>query len=229
MPILELEGVTYRYKNKYQSVEAVKNVNYEFERGKVYAIVGKSGSGKTTLLSLMAGLALPGEGQVYYNGRSTKDMDRDRYRRDEVAVIYQTFNLFPMLNVLENVMYPLQLRGIGGQQAKERAKEMIAAVGLTDVVYRRYPAMLSGGERQRVAIARALAADVKIIFADEPTGNLDVENSDRVIDLLFDLCHKRGYCVIVVTHDPDIAGKADVVIRMQDGCLAGETLNRNGQ
>ena len=156
-------------------------------------------------------------------------MDRDRYRRDEVAVIYQTFNLFPMLTVLENVMYPLQLRGIGGQQAKERAKEMIAAVGLTDVVYRRYPAMLSGGERQRVAIARALAADVKIIFADEPTGNLDVENSDRVIDLLFDLCHKRGYCVIVVTHDPDIAGKADVVIRMQDGCLAGETLNRNGQ
>ena len=101
MPILKLEGVTYRYKNKYQSVEAVKNVNYEFERGKVYAIVGKSGSGKTTLLSLMAGLALPGEGQVYYNGRSTKDMDRDRYRRDEVAVIYQTFNLFPMLNVLE--------------------------------------------------------------------------------------------------------------------------------
>lgn len=226
MPILKLEGVTYRYKNKYQSVDAVKDVNYEFEQGKVYAIVGKSGSGKTTLLSLMAGLALPAKGEVYYNGVSTKGMNRDRYRRDEVAVIYQTFNLFPMLNVLENVMYPLELRGIGGQQAKERAKEMIGSVGLSDAVYRRYPAMLSGGERQRVAIARALAADAKIIFADEPTGNLDAENSDRVIDLLFDLCHQCGYCVIVVTHDPDIAAKADVVIRMQDGCLVKETLNR---
>lgn len=217
MGILNVNGVTYVYKNKWHSTTAVNNVSYEFERGKMYAIVGKSGSGKTTLLSMLAGLDVPTDGEIVFNEQSTRKLNRDNYRKNDVSVIYQGYNLFPLLTVLENVSYPLELYGLKLKDAREKAKRMIEAVGLSETMYKKYPAMLSGGEQQRVAIARALCSNARIILADEPTGNLDTENSKNIINILQDLAHKQQYCVIIVTHDMSIADRADVVLRMVDG------------
>ena len=222
MSILELKNVTYTYKNRYQSVTAVDSVNYAFETGKVYALVGKSGSGKTTLLSMLSGLDLPTEGEVLFEGKSTEKLNRDRYRREDVAVIYQGFNLFPLMTVRENVMYPVRLQGKSRQEAKKTASEMLEKVGLTPQQARRFPSMLSGGEQQRVAIARALAANSRVILADEPTGNLDVENSRNIAEILCHLAHEMDYCVIIVTHDLAVAELADIQVRMKDGRLLPE-------
>lgn len=219
MAIMEMKQVSYVYKSKFQSVEAVKNVNLSIEQGKVYAIIGKSGSGKTTLLSLMAGLTLPTAGDILYLGDSTKALDLEEYRRDKVSVIYQTFNLFPLMTVLENVIYPIELKGMKYSEAKEIAEKHIRSVGLEEQHYMRFPNMLSGGERQRVAIARALATGSKLLLADEPTGNLDVANGEVVVKLLTDLAHKDNLAVVIVTHDLSIAQKADMVLHMQDGEL----------
>lgn len=215
--MLKIENVAYTYKSKYQTVKALKGITYEFEPGKFYALIGRSGSGKTTLLSLLAALDLPSEGQVVYEDKTTAEIDRDLYHRDSVAVIYQSYNLLPLLSVMENVTFPMELKKV--PDARKIAEEKLRAVGLDETYFKRLPAMLSGGEQQRVAIARALASDAKIILADEPTGNLDTENSEIVIDLLQKLAHEEGYCVIVVTHDLSIADKADEVLRLKDGCL----------
>ena len=215
MSVLKIKDLAYTYKSKYQTVKALKGITYEFEEGKFYALIGRSGSGKTTLLSLLAALDLPTEGQVVYEDKTTADIDRDLYHRDTVAVIYQSYNLLPLLSVMENVTFPLELKKVS--DAKKIAEEKLRAVGLDETYFKRLPAMLSGGEQQRVAIARALASDAKIILADEPTGNLDTENSEIVIDLLQKLAHEEGYCVIVVTHDLSIADKADEVLRLKDG------------
>ncbi|MEA5040783.1 MAG: ABC transporter ATP-binding protein [Clostridiaceae bacterium] len=219
MSILEMKDVYYEYRNKYQTVRAVNGISCGFARGKIYALVGASGSGKTTVMSLLAGLDLPKAGTVDYEGVSTAQMDRDRYRREDVAVIYQGFNLFPLLTVLENTAYPMELRGMKPAEARRRAAERLRAVGLEDACHRRYPSMLSGGEQQRVAIARALCAEAKIILADEPTGNLDMRNSCNVVETLCRLAHELNYCVIIVTHDMAVAEQADTVMRMQDGRL----------
>ncbi|MDD3400903.1 MAG: ABC transporter ATP-binding protein [Eubacteriales bacterium] len=223
MEILKLESVSYTYRNKYQTVHAVNNVTTAFETGKVYAIVGKSGSGKTTLLSMLAGLDLPTEGAVFYQGKATSKMELDRYRREDVSVIYQSYNLFPLLTVEENVMYPAQLLGVSAKNARQTAEEMLVKVGLQKGQFKRFPSMLSGGEQQRVAIARTLATHPKIILADEPTGNLDVDNGDNVVDILIGLAHELDYCVIIVTHDNVLASKADVKRCMSDGHLSEES------
>ncbi|MDF2541357.1 MAG: transporter ATP-binding protein [Herbinix sp.] len=217
MEILSLQNVEYTYRNKYQTVNAVNHVSYHFESGKIYAIVGKSGSGKTTLLSLLAGLDLPTQGEVFYKETPTKLIDCDLYRRDKVTVIYQSYNLFPLLTILENVMYPLRLNKVGKKEAEEVAINKLKSVGLDEQYYKRLPSMLSGGEQQRVAIARALASKADVILADEPTGNLDSENSINIIEILKRLAHEENYCVIVVTHDLAISDEADVIIRMADG------------
>ncbi|MDI9488478.1 MAG: ABC transporter ATP-binding protein [Bacillota bacterium] len=220
MAILKLNDVSYSYQNQYQSVEAVKNVSLELEQGKVYAIIGKSGSGKSTLLSLMAGLTLPKSGEILYDGESIKNLDMEEYRRDKASVIYQTFNLFPLMTVLENVIFPLELKGMKHLEAKAIAERHIASVGLDKNHHKRFPNMLSGGERQRVAIARALATGSRLLLADEPTGNLDMANGDLVVKLLIDLAHKDKLAVVIVTHDLSIADKADEVFQMNDGILS---------
>ncbi len=219
MAILELNDVRYTYQTQYQKVDALKGITHSFEAGKVHAIVGRSGSGKTTLLSLMAGLDLPTGGTVVCNGKATSKMRLERYRREQVAVIYQSFRLFPLLTVAENVMYPMELRGVSPRKAKKRAAELIAKVGLPASTLNRYPTMLSGGEQQRVAIARALGMDTGILLADEPTGNLDTANSENIAKLLCDLAHNEGYCVIIVTHDLGLAAKADCVLELRDGAV----------
>lgn len=220
MAILNVRDVVFRYESKYQTTEVLKGVSCDFEEGRFYALVGKSGSGKSTLLSLMAGLLLPAEGQVLYHGTPTSSLNLNRYRRENAAVVYQSFRLLPLLTVEENVAYPMELRGVRGKEARKRATELITKVGLPDTVLHRFPDMLSGGEQQRVAIARAISMESKLLLADEPTGNLDTENGNHIIDLLLSLAHDDGYCVIVVTHDPEIAAKADCVLRMRDGTLS---------
>ena len=214
---ISLSNVSYSYKGKFQTVKAVDNVSYEFEPGKCYAIIGKSGSGKTTLLSLMAGLDLPTEGEIIVDGKSTRDWDRNKLRRDAVSVIYQNYNLFPLLSVQENIQYPLELKKIPRKQAANLVREVRERVELPVAYEKRLPSHLSGGEQQRVAIARALAQGCKIILADEPTGNLDSTNTRNIVEILRSLAHDDGCTVIIVTHDPAVAEQADVVLQMKDG------------
>ncbi len=219
MEILRTENLSFSYENKFQTVQAVKKVTCSFELGKAYAIVGKSGSGKTTLLSLLAGLEMPTEGQVIFDGKATSEMDCDQYRRDHAAVIYQSYNLFPLLTAEENVMYSLKLKKENRGKAKERAHKELAAVGIQKSQFKRFPSQLSGGEQQRVAIARALAAGNQIVLADEPTGNLDITNGEQVVQILLRLAHEEGRCVIIITHDLEIAEQMDEVFTMRDGLL----------
>lgn len=216
---LNVENVSYTYQSKYQLVHALKEINCSFSSGKFHVIEGRSGSGKTTLLSLLAGLDFSTEGNIYLDGISYREMDRERLRREQVSIIFQTFNLFPLLTALENVMYPVQLIGKSSSEAKNLARDLIHSMGLGDEILRKYPTMLSGGEQQRVAIARALASGAKIILADEPTGNLDTQNGELVVSILKELVKKSDYCVILVTHDRSIVQQADIVYRMQDGVI----------
>ena len=219
MSILTANEVVYEYRNAYQTVRAVNGVSCEFEQGLVYAIGGSSGSGKTTFLSLLAGLDIPNSGTIELDGRSTAEIDRDAYRFNHVSVIYQNFNLFQHLTVLENAAYPLYVRKMGGKEADAVAREKLLQLGLTEDQLGRLPNMLSGGEQQRVAIARAQASGSEIILADEPTGNLDSNNSRSIVGILRDLANEHDRCVIIVTHDPAVADAADVVLNMKDGKL----------
>jgi len=220
MSILSLENVSYTYKNAPRP--AVSEISYTFEEGNVYAIVGPSGSGKSTLLSLLAGLDLPTDGKITFDGDNLAELNLDRYRRESISMIFQAFHLFPLLTVMENVCFPMELCGVTPKDARPRAKALLEGVGITQEQMNRFPSKLSGGERQRVAIARSLASNAKIILGDEPTGNLDGANTQNIIDILCSLANEKGYCVIIVTHDMEVAGAADVAFRMRDGKLRKE-------
>ena len=220
MSILSLENVSYTYKNAPRA--AVSEISYTFEEGNVYAIVGPSGSGKSTLLSLLAGLDLPTDGKITFDGDNLAELNLDRYRRESISMIFQAFHLFPLLTVMENVCFPMELCGVTPKDARPRAKALLEGVGITQEQMNRFPSKLSGGERQRVAIARSLASNAKIILGDEPTGNLDGANTQNIIDILCSLAHEKGNCVIIVTHDMEVAGAADVAFRMRDGKLRKE-------
>ncbi|MDE6404113.1 MAG: ABC transporter ATP-binding protein [Lachnospiraceae bacterium] len=217
MEILRAEHVSYSYQSKYQKVEAVKDVSCSFEKGKFYAIVGESGSGKSTFLSLLAGLDQPCDGTIYVQGEPLSGMDRDDYRLNRAAVVYQAFHLFPLLTAQENVMLPLEFKKMRKKEAARQARRLLQRVGLETRIYRQFPKMMSGGEQQRVAIARAVAAGGEIILADEPTGNLDSGNEENVVALLKELAHEDGYTVIVITHNQRVADETDHVFCMKDG------------
>lgn len=218
--MIEAINVSYIYQTKYQKTKALSEVSCSFERGKVYAITGKSGSGKSTFLSLLAGLDVPTEGTLMIEGQDIKKMNRDAYRLNRASVIYQAFHLFPLLTVMENVMFPMELQHVPKKEAKARAQEYLKRVDLPDTLYKKRPNMISGGEQQRVAIARAIAAGGEILLADEPTGNLDSQNEKVIVELLCKLAHEENYAVIVVTHNEAVAAAADVVYGMSDGMLS---------
>ena len=218
--IIEAANVSYIYQTKYQKTKALSEVSCSFERGKVYAITGKSGSGKSTFLSLLAGLDVPTEGTLLVEGEDIRKMNRDAYRLNRASVIYQAFHLFPLLTVMENVMFPMELQHVAKKEAKARAQEYLAQVDLPETLYRKMPGMISGGEQQRVAIARAMAAGGEILLADEPTGNLDSQNEQVIVNLLCKLAHDKNYAVSVVTHNEAVAAAADVVYGMKDGELS---------
>ena len=217
MACLTLDKVMYTYKNAKKP--AVSGISFMFEAGQVYAIVGPSGSGKSTLLSLLAGLDLPTEGEIALNGDSLSEIDLDYYLRECISMIFQAFHLFPLLTVIENVCFPMELCGVSPKAAKPKAAELLESVGITKEQMNRFPSKLSGGEQQRVAIARSLASNAKIILADEPTGSLDGANTQNIVEILSGLAHKKGYCVILVTHDLEVAEMADVALRLRDGAL----------
>lgn len=226
MKVIQVEGIGYIYQTKYQKTEAIKGITCSFETGKMYAITGESGSGKSTFLSLLAGLDLPTSGTLYIEGKDIRTLDRDAYRRNQASVVYQAFHLFPLLTALENVIFPIKLKGISSQKAKVQAEQLIKKVGLEEKILKQFPQMMSGGEQQRVAIARAMATGGKILLADEPTGNLDTKNEARIIALLKELAHKEDYSVIIVTHNAKVSQEADIVLEMRDGELS-EVLNND--
>ncbi|HIZ65069.1 MAG TPA: ABC transporter ATP-binding protein [Candidatus Blautia pullicola] len=217
MNCLTARNISYTYQSKYQKVEALKEVSCTFERGKLYGIIGHSGSGKTTLVSLLAGLGTPDKGVILADGEDIGQIGYERHRRENVSVIYQSFHLFPTLTLLENVMYPMEIVKTPRKEAKARAEALLESVGLTRKLQGKFPAMLSGGEQQRGAIARALAGKAETILGDEPTGNLDSENGKIVMDILESLVREKNFCVVVVTHDREIAARADMVYEMRDG------------
>lgn len=219
MTILKAEELYYHYRTKAQTVKAVDGVSLELERGGFYALTGKSGSGKSTLLSLLAGLETPMGGSITVNGEELNKDALTLYRRNTASVIFQSFNLFPLMTVKENCMYPLLLQKRTKREAEHTACEMLEKVGLGAGYFKRLPAQLSGGEQQRTAIARTLAAGTELVFADEPTGNLDSKNSGQIVALLRSVSHDEGRCVLVVTHDTSIADCADAVFKMDSGRL----------
>jgi len=222
MARLAVEYINYRYKNGDRDV--LKDVSCEFEEGKLTAIIGPSGSGKSTLLSIIAGLDTPTSGDVFIDDDQLAKLDLDQYRRERISVIFQAFHLFPLLTAIENVCYPMEMNGVSQKEATKRAKELLESVQISEDKHGRYPANLSGGEQQRVAIARALSTGSQVLLADEPTGNLDVANGEAVVNILRKLANDEGYCVVVVTHNLEIAKAADRVYRMSDGILSEESM-----
>jgi putative ABC transport system ATP-binding protein len=224
-PILEAVNLTKTYPSGNRDLTVLDDVSFAIEPRATCAIVGPSGSGKTTLLGLCAGLDVPSSGEVKLNETSFEGLSEDAraaLRNREIGFVFQNFQLLPNLTTLENVMVPLELRGEAGAQAK--AKELLDRVGLAERLDH-FPVQLSGGEQQRVALARAFINQPKILFADEPTGNLDGNTSQLVIDLIFALNQELGTALVLVTHDLDLAEKTSRVIRLRDGRLQTEPAN----
>jgi putative ABC transport system ATP-binding protein len=211
MSILMLENLGYSYDGR---KNVLNGINLEFEKGLVYAVVGRSGAGKTTLLSLISGLASPTQGRVLFNEKDIKTGDRYAYRSRDIGVVFQSFNLLPHLTALENVELSMKASGKKTKQRKARAFELLDKVGLDKELANRRILKLSGGEQQRVAIARALSYDPEVILADEPTGNLDVTTQDEILDIFKNLAQNENRCVIIVTHSPQAAQTANKVFEL---------------
>ena len=213
--ILTCEDVSYRYADAAKDEYVFKYLNYSFEAGKTYAIKGKSGSGKTTLLSLISGLETKYEGNIYFEDTSLRKMNLDTYRNSSIGIVFQSYNLLVHLNALENIILSMDINHMKGINKKEKAIELIKSVGLDENQAKRRVLKLSGGEQQRVAIARSLSYNPKMIIADEPTGNLDKETEDEIMNIFKDLAHKQGKCVIIVTHSKNVADNCDVVYELK--------------
>ena len=217
--ILKLESLTRQFKSGEKILTVVDNVSFEIVEGISCAIVGPSGSGKTTLLGLSAGLDQPTSGKITLNGIELNPLDEDEraeVRNRHVGFVFQTFQLVPTLTAVENVMVPLELRGDATEIVRKRAMDLLREVGLEDRSHH-YPTQLSGGEQQRVAVARAFINQPRILFADEPTGNLDTETGEHIENLIFDLNTKEGTTLILVTHDLELAEKCDRIIKIKNG------------
>ncbi|MGM9681851.1 MAG: ABC transporter ATP-binding protein [Eubacteriales bacterium] len=204
MSVLALSNISFSY----GSTPVLENLNYTFEKGKIYCIMGKSGAGKTTLLSVLSGLAKPTGGSILYNGEDILKMDRYKFRSKYIGVIFQSYNLITKFTALENVMLSMDIAGVKGVNKKEKALSILESVGLDEDEANRRVLKLSGGQQQRVAIARALSYDPDILLADEPTGNLDSDTQKEIMDIFRELA-QNGKCVIVVSHSKEVAQMCD--------------------
>ena len=214
MGILKLENVGYRYKDAPKDSYVFKNINYEFEEGKMYAIKGKSGSGKTTLLSLITGLEKCTEGQILYDGKTLKKMNLDRYRNTDIGIVFQSYNLLPRLTAIENIMLSMEISKVKVKNKKQKALELMKSVGLSEEHSKRKILKLSGGEQQRIAIARSLSYNPKIIIADEPTGNLDKDTESEILKIFKNLAKDENKCVIIVTHSQNVCNEVDTIYEL---------------
>lgn len=220
--VLEARQVSKQVSSPEGSLTILSDVSFKIMSGESVAVVGPSGAGKSTLLALLAGLDLPSGGHVVLNGRNLSELDEDGragVRADSVGFVFQSFHLVPSLNALENVMLPLELAG--RRDARAPARKIIDQVGLKDR-WSHYPSQLSGGEKQRVAIARAFATEPAVLFADEPTGNLDSRTGANIMELMFDLNQNSSTTLILVTHDNDLAERCDRILALDAGCLVSD-------
>ncbi|WP_373144477.1 ABC transporter ATP-binding protein [[Clostridium] innocuum] len=210
---LELQNVGYSYNGKEL---VLRHVNYRFEDGRIYAITGRSGAGKTTLLSLLSQLTKPTEGKILYNGLDVSEVDQYLYRSQYAGVIFQSFNLLMHLTAVENVMLSMDIAGVKKENNRAYAMELLEKVGLSKEESQRRILKLSGGQQQRVAIARAVSYDPAILLADEPTGNLDEDTQDEIMEIFKGLAYEEQKCIILVTHSPVVASLADEVYALTD-------------
>jgi len=217
--LLELKQITLNYKNYNTSVEVIKGIDLKINSGEKVAVVGKSGSGKTSLIMLMAGLEQPTSGEIIFDQQSISTFNEDELadiRKKKIGIVFQSFYLIPNYTALENVSLILEINGI--DNSKQKAEDLLVQFGLKDRLHH-FPTQLSGGEQQRVAIARSMAVKPKLILADEPTGNLDSENSQMISNLLFEYANKNQSSFVLVTHDLKFAEKCDRIIKIEDGTI----------
>jgi putative ABC transport system ATP-binding protein len=222
-PVLAAQGISKEVSSPEGGLTILSDVSFNISAGESVAVVGPSGAGKSTLLALLAGLDLPTRGHVMLNGANLSDLDEDgraKVRAESVGFVFQSFHLVPSLNALENVMLPLELAGAA--DARKRSLGIIDKVGLTDR-WRHYPAQLSGGEKQRVAIARAFATEPAVLFADEPTGNLDSRTGNTIMELMFELNRSSSTTLILVTHDASLAERCDRILSLDAGRLVSDS------
>ena len=220
--IIEVNGLYKYYKAGNEYVHALDGVDFTIKRGEFCAIIGPSGSGKSTLLNMLAGLEKPTKGEIIIAGKHIEKLSENQlvaFRRENVGFIFQSYNLLQTMNALDNVALPLMFRGVAKKKRNDIAKNYLKLVGLEDHMYHKGNAM-SGGQQQRVGIARALAVNPKIIFADEPTGNLDTKTTSEVLDLMHEIVRTQKQTLIMVTHDPVIANFADRQIKIVDGKIS---------
>ncbi|MBE6157347.1 MAG: ABC transporter ATP-binding protein [Firmicutes bacterium] len=209
--ILSIQNASYRYSDAEEDEYALKDVNYDFEKGKIYAIRGRSGTGKTTLLSLISGLERCTEGKIIFDGKDLKDINLDYYRSHEIGIVFQSYNLLPFMTASENIILSMDASGVKIPNKKEEALKLMKSVGLKEKYANRKVLRISGGEQQRVAIARSLSYNPKMIVADEPTGNLDKQTEKEILEIFKKLAHEDGKCVIIVTHSPNVCNMVDQV------------------
>ncbi|QOD61373.1 ABC transporter ATP-binding protein [Polaribacter haliotis] len=222
--ILKITGLEKTYTSGNKELTVLRDISFEVEAGQTFSIVGPSGSGKTTLLGICAGLDQPNAGNVELCGQDLSSLNEDeraQLRNKEVGFIFQNFQLLPTLTALENVSVPLELQGAKDATAKSRI--LLGKVGLGDRVHH-YPSQLSGGEQQRVALARAFSNSPSILFADEPTGNLDEETGEKVIKLLFDLNKENGTTLVIISHDLELANRTQQILRLKGGKIISNEL-----
>lgn len=220
MTILKANKLSYYYQDGDQRRFILKDTTVAFEEGKFYTILGQSGSGKTTFLSLISALDTPKSGEIFFKGKDIQKIGYENYRRNDIGIIFQNYNLVPYLTACENVLVPMSITD--NQLPKEQqevAYNLLDYIGISKEKADRRVNQLSGGEQQRVAIARALATNVDIILADEPTGNLDEDKEQEIVDIFKELAHKHGKCVIVVTHSNEIAHQSDQMFYLKKGLL----------
>lgn len=223
--LLQLHHLSYHYQDGNLRIDILKDCTYSFEQGKTYAIVGPSGCGKTTLLSLMGGLEAPCDGYVEYAGENIGKKGFNKYRRDDMALIFQSYNLIGYMNAYQNIVCAMDIAHMKEPHKKEKALKILEKLGISEQEAKRDIRKLSGGQQQRVAIARAMAKNAQVILADEPTGNLDYHTAQSIIRNFIDLAHQDHRLVIVVTHDQNFASQMDVCLKIEDGMLV-EYMNK---
>ncbi|MEY9892689.1 putative ABC transport system ATP-binding protein [Catenulispora sp. MAP12-49] len=227
-PVLRLEGVSHTYSDQRRRSAVLNDISYAFRRGTFYTILGPSGSGKTTLLSLASGLDTPTRGTISFEGRDLRELGLGRYRNRHAATVFQQYNLLTYMTALQNVTAAMEITGVKPASGSRRARalELLERIGLDKPTATRNVLRLSGGQQQRVAIARALACDVDILFADEPTGNLDEDTAQGIIDTFRGLAHGQGKCVVVVTHSQRLAAQSDRILVLRKGRLSEQAKAR---
>lgn len=213
--LLSIKHASYQYSDAEEGEYALRDVSFNFRKGKVYAIRGRSGTGKTTLLSLISGLERCTEGDIIFNGKNLRDINLDYYRSHDIGIVFQSYNLLPFMTASENIILSMDASGSKVTDKKTKALKLMKSVGLKESYANRKVLRLSGGEQQRVAIARSLSYNPKMIIADEPTGNLDKQTEEEILEIFKDLAHKDGKCVIIVTHSANVCEQVDEVYELK--------------